>query len=62
MGVGEMAGGGVFLLLGLGFDAGLLAQLVMRIKGIVSLGLVALLASRFVSAEPQRRPAGVVEP
>lgn len=62
LGVGEMAGGGVFLLLGLGFDAGLLAQLVMRIKGIVSLGLVALLASRFVSAEPQRRPAGVVEP
>jgi hypothetical protein len=43
LGVGEVAGAGVFLLLGLPFDVGLLVQLVMRLKGLVTLTLAALL-------------------
>jgi hypothetical protein len=44
LGVGEVAGAGVFALLGLPFDVGLLVQLIMRIKGLVTLTLASVLA------------------
>jgi hypothetical protein len=45
LGVGEVAGAGVFVLLGLPFDVGLLVQLIMRVKGLVTLTLASTLAS-----------------
>lgn len=51
LGVGEVAGASMFALLGLGFDAGLLIQLVLRLKGIMSLALLSLLAAGQGSTE-----------
>jgi uncharacterized membrane protein YbhN (UPF0104 family) len=45
LGVGEVAGAGVFVLFGLPFDVGLLVQLVMRLKGLVTLTIAATLAA-----------------
>ncbi|MGC4065195.1 MAG: lysylphosphatidylglycerol synthase transmembrane domain-containing protein [Polyangiaceae bacterium] len=52
LGVGEVAGAGVFALLGLPFDAGLLVQLIMRIKGLVTLTLASVLAANQRATKP----------
>jgi hypothetical protein len=59
LGVGEVAGAGVFALLGLPFDVGLLVQLVMRLKGLVTLTIAAMLAANIGSSSRQTKEISV---
>jgi hypothetical protein len=62
LGVGEVAGASMFALLGLGFDAGLLIQLVLRLKGIVTLAILSLLATLRGGEESRRKNEHAPEP
>jgi hypothetical protein len=59
LGVGEVAGAGVFVLLGLPFDVGLLVQLIMRIKGLVTLTLASVLAVNERSTQARSEAASM---
>ncbi len=61
VGVGEVAGAGVFVLLGLPFDVGLVIQLIMRLKGLVTLGLASALAAQLGKGAPSEPAAPKLE-
>jgi uncharacterized membrane protein YbhN (UPF0104 family) len=52
LGVGEVAGAGVFVLLGLPFDVGLLIQLIMRIKGLLTMTIASIFGGSSVAFLP----------